>query len=279
MTIEEMKELYSKGFSTNEIAKLAGFKTGKSISDKLKASGFMLRTSHEAKQLKKTYSEDIFEKLVHPWQAYYLGLLLTDGWITGERTIGYSSVDKDVVEYISCFTGKSVQTILREGRVIGPQGKEINRQIEYRVALSSKKMIKDLERLGIVHRKTKILEGPNLLVEELPFLKYILRGIIDGDGTLGFPSNYESTMYFRIVSASKDFILWCKWALEVLGMTELKTRSISKDYFELYSAKPANLAILALSIYKGTMGMERKANKVKHHFFTHTIGRLSEKSE
>jgi len=38
---------YKQGLSTNEIAKLAGCKTAKSVGDKIKLSGLSLRTSAE----------------------------------------------------------------------------------------------------------------------------------------------------------------------------------------------------------------------------------------
>ena len=82
MLIEEMKNLYLDGHSANEIAKMAGYKTAKSISDKLKKAGVQMRTSAESKDLKKTYDNSMFKYIDRSWKAYFLGLLLTDGWVT-----------------------------------------------------------------------------------------------------------------------------------------------------------------------------------------------------
>ena len=163
--IEEAKRLYlEEKRSTVEIAKIFGFKTSKSISDKLKACGVEIRTGQNLYTVSKNYSDDIFEKIDSEWKAYFLGLLLTDGWITGERTVGYSSIDRDVVEYLSLLTGKSVQIVSHEKdrKFINIKGYECNRRDEFRIILSSKKMVDDLIRLSVVSNKTHVLNGPNL---------------------------------------------------------------------------------------------------------------------
>ena len=132
-------------------------------------------------------------------------------------------------------------------------------------------MVKDIARLGIVNNKSLILKGPNLTNNELRYLSYILRGIIDGDGTLGFPSNCAKSMYFRIVSGSEAFIDWCIWALEILGMKDLRKRAIDKTMWEVNSAQASNIAILNFSIYPGEMGMKRKSQLIKNHFNTYSM--------
>ena len=62
------------------------------------------------------------------------------------------------------------------------------------------KIVKDLKRLSVVPNKTNILSGPDLRYSELKYLNFIMRGIIDGDGTFGFPSNSDESIYFRIIS-------------------------------------------------------------------------------
>lgn len=282
MEINEMIDLYNRGLSTSEIAKLTNYKTAKSIGDKLKQSGLILRTSSEAKKITKSYSDDIFEHLDADWKAYYLGLLLTDGWIThrksGPEIVGYSTVDKEIADFLSKCIGKDYQVVTREPG-IGPSGKTINKSTEYRIVLNSKKMVKDLVRFAVIPQKTYKLKGPLLHPEELKYLTYIMRGIIDGDGTLGFPSSHPSTMYFRIVSASEAFIDWCIWALEVLGMRQLRKRKITDTLWELNSAKPENISILALSIYRGSFGLTRKSLRIQNHFINHTMAALLQNSE
>lgn len=273
MQENEMKRLYNSGMSCMEIAKIFGYKTPKSISDKLTRIGVKLRTGQNKNSQTIIYNTDIFKKIDTEWKAYYLGLLLTDGWITHRKdgvidTIGYSSVDKDAAEYIALCTGKPIQVVNKNSNNIGPNGNLINQSTEYRVVLTSIEMVNDLKRLGVVENKTHILEGPRLSYDELIYLPQILRGIIDGDGTLGFPSNNLSSMYFRIISASEKFIDWCIWALNVIGMRDINKRKINDVLWELNSAKPTNIAILANSIYRGNFGMSRKHNLIQNHFNT-----------
>lgn len=275
MEIKEIIELYEKGYSTTKIAHLAGYKTAKSIGDKLKANGVRLRTSAETKELQKGYSNNLFAKIDSEWKAYYLGLLLTDGWVTQGDTVGLSSVDKDQMEYISAFTGKGIQVVEYDSLKLGPNSQPVNRKTQYKVVLRGRQLVKDLKRLGIVERKTFTLQGPELYSDELIYLKDIVRGIIDGDGTLGVPTNVTGSIYFRIVSASKDFLLWCIWALQILGMRDIKPPRFNGNIWEITSGKPENIAILASTIYGSKYGLQRKAEKIRKHFFKHTSGRLA----
>ena len=53
---------------------------------------------------------------------------------------------------------------------------------KYRIQISSKNRIEQLKRFGIHEKKTFNTEGCSLTHEELEYLPFILRGIIDGDG-------------------------------------------------------------------------------------------------
>lgn len=265
---EEAKRMYlEEGRSTGEIAKIYGYKTHKSITDKLKAGGVEIRTGQNLHTTMKNYSDDIFEKIDSEWKAYFLGLLLTDGWITGDKIVGYSSVDKDVVEYLSELTGKSVQFVDRRNKeFVNSTGYKCKTSNEYRLVFSSKKMVEDLKRLSVVNNKTHTLQGPNLNYDELQYLPQILRGIIDGDGTLGFPSNKPGSIYFRIASASETFIDWCNYSLRILGMRNIRKREIHEGFWEINSAQPYNVEILMYSIYRDDFGMSRKRNKLIENY-------------
>lgn len=274
MEVKEMAELYASGLTTKQIAKLAGYKTGKSIADKLKIAGYELRTYQETVNFKKTYDENMFKYIDASWKGYFLGLLLTDGWVTGKNKVGYSTVDKDIIDYLSICTNKDVQ-IINEHEKINPQGNKHIAKTQYRLNFSSTEIYNDIQRLGVVPNKTKIIKGPNLYFEEYAYLKDILRGIIDGDGTLGFPSNSQKSMYFRILSASEAFIDWCILALRILGMENIKKRPIKNSMWELTSGHPKNIAILANTIYANKYGLVRKRELIISHY-NNFLGRITE---
>ena len=83
-------------------------------------------------------------------------------------------------------------------------------------------------------------------------------------------------MYFNISSASKDFLDWCKLSCQILGMRQLnEPNSLQGHMWGLASGRPENLAILVNSIYKGSLGMKRKEQKLKDHFYKYTLAALS----
>lgn len=266
--LEEAKKLYDSGLSTIKLAELYGFKTPKSISDRFKKAGIKLRRNKDGKSVKiKSYSSDIFKEIDSKWKAYFIGLLLTDGWITRHSgkdfydTVGYSSVEKDVIEYISEKTGKEYQTINRQGMTLGPNGRLINRRTEYRVVMYSREMVNDLARFSVIPNKTFKISDVNLNDNERIFIPEIIRGIIDGDGTFGF-NKYGG--YFRIISASEDFLVWCQKALHSIGMEGVIINRIkSRDcLFELYSGKSSNMDILVEKVYKEPFGMSLKRDRL-----------------
>lgn len=274
MEVKEMAKLYATGLSTGQIAKLIGYKTAKSVGDKMKTAGYKLRTSQETTSMKKTYDENMFKYIDASWKGYFLGLLLTDGWVTGKNTVGYSTVDRDIIDYMSMCTNKSIQTVDSQEK-INPQGNSFITKTEYRLNFTSDQIYHDVQRLGVIANKSKILKGPELYVEEYAYLKDIVRGIIDGDGTLGFPSNSDKSMYFRIVSASEDFIDWCILALRILGMENLRKKLLASKMWEVTSGHPKNLAILANTIYASNYGLVRKRKLIISHY-NNFAGRITE---
>lgn len=266
--LEEAKTLYDSGLSTIKLAELYGFKTPKSISDRFKKAGIELRRNKDGKSAKiKPYDSDMFKKIDSKWKAYFIGLLLTDGWITRHSgkdfydTVGYSSVEKDVIEYISEKTGKKYQTIHRGGHVPGPNGRLINRRVEYRVVMYSREMVQDLARFSVIPNKTFKISDVNLDDDEMIFIPYLIRGIIDGDGTFGFSKHGG---YFRIISASEDFLVWCQKALHSIGMEGVLINKIKSRecFFELYSGKSSNMDILVEKVYKEPFGMALKRDRL-----------------
>nr|DAL45319.1 MAG TPA_asm: LAGLIDADG-like domain [Caudoviricetes sp.] len=81
----------------------------------------------------------------------------------------------------------------------------------YRLLLSDKDLITNIERFGIIEHKTDIIPAPSLLPEEEKYIPYIIRGIIDGDGTFDIRNN---TIGMRVATKSKVFAEWIKTVLE-----------------------------------------------------------------
>lgn len=248
----EEKELvkdYLEGKMTlKEICDKYGYKNVHSVRKKVIKYGLKTRSKFESYDLRKTYKTDIFEKINEDWKAYYLGLLLTDGCIQG-TVIGLSLIDKDAIEYIA--NKLNVPIKIRE-----PRGK--NHKPSYCIDIRARKLVDDVKRLGLVERKTKILQSPKLYEEEKQFLPQLFKGIIDGDGWIE-----KNGRGFFISTASKDFAMWCKETLEnYFNMKDVKIKEKYKGFYLVGSSKKENMKILKNKIYCYRIGMDRKFKRL-----------------
>ena len=135
--------------------------------------------------------------------AYVLGFWYADGSVDYSPQIrGHyiraGSTDKEVVSYIKKAL-KSEHNIYiwpREGR-----------KTFYMLQIGSNQMFQDLDRLGVVERKSNIISFPQMPQE---FLNDFIRGYFDGDGCVSLEKSLTGS-YKRMVtvftSGSKDFLL------------------------------------------------------------------------
>ena len=238
-------KMYKQGLTANEIAKLYGYKTRNSILQKLDKFNIERRDWNKIQSENKTYYNFSMDIIDDEYKAYFLGLILTDGYVNDSRGyIGIDLVDKDVIEFLCGYLNVSYKTIKSEYRD------------KYRIILYGKKLLDEMKRLGVTARKTFSLQGPNLYKSEIKYLPYIIRGIIDGDGWIR-----KDGREFFISSASHDFIKWCAKALIYLGFEEIEYKFITNEFNGIYiirTAKKYNLEILKNKIYDKPFGMERK---------------------
>ncbi|MEC0089876.1 LAGLIDADG family homing endonuclease [Paenibacillus macquariensis] len=246
----------SGSYTLSELCEKYGFKTRKSITDKVKMYGGRMRKVSESSRVHCQYDEDIFEELNEDWKAYFLGLLLTDGYVESKKgTVGLDLVDKETMRFLSEKTGKSI-TLCKE---------RSNAQARHRILFTSRKMANDLKRLSVVNNKTHNLQKPKLKPSERIYLPHIIKGIIDGDGWIR-----KDGKEFFIVSASYTFLEWCKEVLESFGMFDLKitTMRMSKlnenwnDAYLIRTAIKHNIEILKETVYYYDIGMKIKRNRL-----------------
>lgn len=258
----QLVEDYKNGMPVEEVRKKYGFKTRKSVTDKVKKYfptdyKDIIKENHDKI---KGYSYS-FEKIKSEFDAYFLGLLLTDGYVTPRGTdIGIDLIDEDCIKFLSQVIGKKYSCY-------PPSGK-LSKQPRYRLILSIGSEVKNAERLGITKNKTFTLQPPRLLEEEKKFIPYIVRGIIDGDGCIYQTSNGGPSV--SVVSASKDFISWLKYIFEnVLFLKNIFIKNISKNEKPLYQIATAEIdnvqKIIALC-YNKPFGMNRKYTKIRQMF-------------
>lgn len=250
----KMIELYESGKSCNEISKVFGYKTRNSVIQKLHRHNIKLRDCNEMNTKMKSYCDFSLKLIDSNEKAYFIGLLLTDGYVINERGyVGIDLSDKDAIEMLCRYINTTY-------KVIEPTNKGKAKQNKYRIVLYGRELLIEVKRLAVVEKKTYSLARPSLLKEEMKYLSYILRGIIDGDGWIR-----KDGREFFICSASLEFINWCKDMLYYLGFEKIQVSHIKNQYSGIYmirSASEYNIEILKSKIYSKPFGMMRKYNRL-----------------
>jgi len=160
---------------------------------------------------KRQYSvnESFFDQL-NADSAYVLGYIWTDGCIKrfGKGSWGIllecSSKDKEMLENIKRVM-KAENPIRIRNRIL-PSGKKIE---VAKLCIYSRKLVDALKRYGIIERKSKADPVPVGIPDEFVF--DFIRGILDGDGSVGTAS--KNPQLFRITFTGKANLL--KWVDKV----------------------------------------------------------------
>jgi hypothetical protein len=182
-------EQYRGGLSAGEILKAIPFRTKKTVYDVLERHGVSRRGG--IADYKKSFNEAAFAVVDTPEKAYWLGILITDGYViepgrVGSPLVGLQMTDREAAEGFRDFLGLQ-HPVLR----IEPRGER--HQVMYRAACHSRRMARDLARFGVVPRKSHQTFLP-LLAEEL--MPHLLRGLFDGDGTVSRRTDGQALVGF-----------------------------------------------------------------------------------
>ena len=257
LTIEQENQIvkqYEDGISVKELKTFYGFKQNKSIYDIISRRGGRIRTFQEALEVKNPRRKISFKLIDEPFKAYFIGLMLTDGWVHGNQ-IALSMTDKDVIDFVCTYFGKEPVIIHKSG----------NRKVQYRFCMNSERIVNELKRFGIVERKSLILQPPKLKKSETQYISYLIRGIIDGDGWVR-----KDAGEFFICSMSGDFIMWCKRVFEnYFKFVPLNVIHKDDGIYCLRSSDIRNMLLLYVHVYYTSFGMARKYNKFVKRFREH----------
>lgn len=261
---EELRlvEEYRMGASVISLMEKYGFASKKSITDKVKKHfpNNYQEIMDQAKENRKGYTYSLAE-IKSEFDAYFLGLLLTDGYLAREREVGIDLVDEDCIQFLS-------KTIGKEYKTYEPQTSNelINaKQKRHRLILSDRALVQDLERLGVIKNKTYLLQGPNLKDSEKKYVPYIIRGIIDGDGCI-FKTSYGSPSFY-IITKSKNFADWLIDALEnLMFMKDIRITIDKNGLYRIETANQENILKLLVLSYNKPFGMNRKYKLLQKTF-------------
>ncbi len=174
-------DLYLSGKSTKEIENIIGLKQF-SILRYLKKNDIKRRTNGEVHK-KYTINENYFEEINTSDKAYFLGLLVSDGYGSSNGfqinlQIGDIDILKTFTEYIN-YNG----TI----KIAQDNRKESYKDIA-KLIICCQKIGNDLIQYGITKGKSHNAFFPDIPEE---FYSHFIRGVFDGDGSI-FIKTYKS---------------------------------------------------------------------------------------
>jgi predicted DNA-binding protein YlxM (UPF0122 family) len=149
-------------------------------------------------------NEDFFNNW-SPEMAYVLGLVITDGCVSRAGDVSICIKDRELLE--------KVKKVMGSEHKITPSK---HQEGLYYYHFSREKLVKDLEKLCVVPKKSLIVKFPEVPEAYLPDF---IRGVFDGDGSVFFEKRSRiCPLRTNFVSGSKDFIDGLEKCLESLGM-------------------------------------------------------------
>ena len=264
---------YRQGASVQSLMTKYGYASKKSITDKVKKyfPNEYQQIIEEAKKSRKSYSYTL-EKITSEFDAYFLGLILTDGYVARSREIGIDLSDEDCIQFLSNTIGKEYKTYQQQS---GNKTVDTNKK-RYRLILSDSDLVNNLKRLGVVENKSAILQGPQLLKEEEQFIPYIIRGIIDGDGCI-FSTSYNAPAFY-IITKSAEFANWLIDILQTkLYMADIRLCIDKNEMYRIETANQDNILKLITLCYNKPFGMSRKYINLRKMFRDYNNDLLLEK--
>lgn len=196
VTAESLKAKYhNEKKSLSDIAKEFGC-TRQYVLKLLKTFNIERRNKLQARGLKNKYviNEGFFSKW-SPEMCYVLGLLFTDGCV---------QVDKDGKSTHVCLSLNDLSLLEKVRNLVGSNHNiyKMRQKGLYSLRFGREKILKELNRLGMVPNKSKIIKFPDIPDE---YTRHFIRGCWDGDGSVFFQYKKKLLMTFY-VSGSKDFI-------------------------------------------------------------------------
>lgn len=153
---------------------------------------------------------DYFENIDSNEKAYWLGFLAADGCNYRRETNAtiLLNIHQKDLDHLIKFQA-SLNSNIPIKNLIQNDGFSNNTPMS-RFAINSMKMSKDLEKLGIVPRKSLILKPP--IIDEKYYLPFIL-GYFDGDGSICKLKQYNN--YEWSIQGTKEILNWINSVLQL----------------------------------------------------------------
>jgi hypothetical protein len=207
--------------------------------------------------------EDFFENIDSESKAYILGFIASDGCVQPELNrvkIDLKDSDEDILRKIQNEIGHK-NNLSRYSQEIDIGDKHYTAHTS-RLVISSKKMVEDLKKYGVVKNKSNILD---VALEKIPddfFFDY-LRGVIDGDGCISFAEGGTCNLTITTSTIMAEHLN--KEIERLFGQTRFYLTHRHKDVLENATLQATNkhfiYQILNQIYGEASIYLDRKYNK------------------
>lgn len=187
--LEKAIDMNNHFYSYNEIGK--ELKCSYTILRNIFKRNGIIKTAHNFKNHNIIY--DYFSNIDCEEKAYFIGLLFTDGSIRNNNIrLQLKRSDGYMVQKLRDAVHSNVD--LQEDNRVGKEmiGVEINMP----------QGVKDLEKYGIVMRKTYLLDNIHIDLFPKELQRHYIRGLIDGDGAIFMENASQGTSIQPIINFS-----------------------------------------------------------------------------
>lgn len=252
--LKYFSERISNGTSLRKLEEETGFNR-KILSREIKK---YLSKETNFSNRKYKLNENYFEKIDSSEKAYWLGFIAADGCVyqtgSGSNVLSFNLSVKDK-NHLEKFL-KAIESTANI-KIVKGAGFGIGTDIAS-LQINSNKMVKDLNNLGIVQKKSLILNKPNI---DEKFYNDWIRGYFDGDGsiTIKLP-NGNSQINFL---GTKEVLTFIQETLRPEKINKLQLNDLNKNSFSLtYGGKQLILQLLDKFYKNPIIYLDRKYEKV-----------------
>jgi hypothetical protein len=224
---KEVCRLYMTGVGAPELSK--NFDIGQdTVMNYVKKHGGVGRTRSQ-RMTKYSVDTSYFEKIDTHNKAYFLGMLITDGYLTSTSSIGIQlqAQDHNVLEFLrnDIQLERPLTYTIRKNR----WAKERNDQgvamcYSYILSIMNAELYQQLLKLGITPRKSLTCKFPSCVPKK--YLMSFLCGVFDGDGSL--PKEYKRAKYNLVFYVSTAFAVDLKKVLDATFNISATVRQVGK---------------------------------------------------
>jgi len=189
---------------------------------------------------KDLFNQNYFETIDTFDKAYFLGLLMADGYVNHKYIkLSLQEDDKPILEKFKSIVNSNREFYFTDKRRIKKKSKN-----QFVFALYSVKMVRDLEKYGVIKAKSHKTYFPNIPEE---FYSHFIRGVFDGDGCLTISKKGDAQFYI----IGNDLLI--KKIQEIL-MKECNLKETKLKHDKLHKDNTISIA------YGGNRQIERIGN-------------------